>query len=100
MEERADERTFKEICRELLERGTTTSELARHGKLCAEYRYYITLIREDLKKEGGTHYIPAIRLAPKILPGGRKVYNNYGYKIVPKEAQTELALKGGGSNGG
>lgn len=100
MEERSDERTFKEICRELLERGTMTAELARHPKLCAEYRYYITLIRRDLVKEGGRFYISVDRLAPKILPSGRKVYNNYGYKIVPKEAQTELALKGGGSNGG
>ena len=91
MEERADERTFKEICRELLERGTTTAELARHPKLCAEYRYYITLIRRDLVKEGDVQKIVVDRLAPKILPSGRKVYNNYAYKIVAKTpGQAEL----------
>lgn len=93
MEERLDERTFKEICRELLERGSTTAELARHPQLCAEYRYYITLIRRDLVKQGDVDYVRVERLAPKILPSGRKVYNNFGYRIMPKNpAQTELAL--------
>jgi len=100
MEERPDERTFKEICRELLEQGTTTEVLARHYKLCAEYRYYITKIREDLKKEGDTHFIPAIRLAPKILPSGQKVYNNYYYKIVPKGTPTTAPVPTTGANAG
>ena len=65
MEERSDERTFKEICRELLERGSTTAELARHPQLCAEYRYYITLIRRDLVKQGDADYVRVERLAPK-----------------------------------
>lgn len=89
-----EERAFRVICREMLQRGTTTKELTRHPQLKAEYRYYITLIRRELKAEGNTHEINAIRLEPKIMPSGRKVYNNYGYKIEPKAVgQSEMNLQ-------
>lgn len=95
-EQQEDARTFRVICRELLERGTTTKELSRHHQLKAEYRYYISLIRRDLKKEGDTREVKVVRLEPTIRPSGQKVYNNYSYKIEEKVGQSELALSPSG----
>lgn len=74
------EMTQKELCLKMLYAGRSTVDFL-NTRLCAEYRKWISIVRQEL--EGTGEYVDKIKISDKP--------RNYYYKIKPVEpTQGEL----------